>query len=88
MKNKGDYILAFDSTHQAIRVEGLLKQRDLEGEIVPTPRDIDASCGLSIRFPEGKLQRIRELVDVSENRVRLYKIEGVKGRTVYLEQEM
>ncbi|MDD2572916.1 MAG: DUF3343 domain-containing protein [Bacillota bacterium] len=88
MKTNGYYILAFDSTHHAIRVEEQLKQRELGGEMVPTPRDIDASCGLSIRFLERNLELVRDLVDSSKNRVRLYRVDGVGGKAVYIEQEL
>lgn len=88
MKTDGYYILAFDSTHHAIEVEGRLKQRKLEAEMVPTPRDIDASCGLSIRFPGHNLERIRSLVDFSQNRVRLYRVESAREKAVYIKQEL
>ncbi|NLO25275.1 MAG: DUF3343 domain-containing protein [Clostridiales bacterium] len=88
MKPKEYYILAFDSTHQAIRVEGQLKEKGLEGEMIPTPRDIDASCGLSIRLSGQNLEKVKGLVDSSVNRVRLYRIDVDRGKAVYVKQEL
>lgn len=87
MKKEGYYIMAFDSTHHAIRAENLMKKEGLEGEIITTPRDIDVSCGLSIKLPGHSLDRLRGLTDTSQSRVRLYRIDSVEGRTVYIEQE-
>jgi len=42
------YIITFKSTHYAIMSER--KLRDYKVEMIPTPREISASCGLSIMF--------------------------------------
>ena len=88
MKNSGYYILAFDSTHHAIKAEEQLKKNKLEAEMIPTPRDVDASCGLSIKIPDRCVERARELIDMPGSRVKLYRIDIIRGRMVYVEQEM
>ena len=42
-------IIAFSSTHQAIHFEKLLLGR-YAIELIPTPREVSASCGLSLKF--------------------------------------
>lgn len=43
------YVMTFDSTHLAISTEKyLLSQTKVE--MVPTPREITASCGLSLKI--------------------------------------
>ncbi|HZX46536.1 MAG TPA: DUF3343 domain-containing protein [Clostridia bacterium] len=88
MKKSGYYILAFDSTHHAIKAEEQLKKHKLEAEMIPTPRGVDASCGLSIKIPDRCLERVRELIDMPGSRVKLYRVGAKEGRTVYVEQEM
>lgn len=88
MKKSGYYILAFDSTHHAIKAEEQLKKNKLEAEMIPTPRDVDASCGLSIKIPGRYLEKVREIIDISGSRVKLYRADTNRGRTVYVEQEM
>ena len=42
------YLLTFESTHAAISTEKLLKPADVR--IMPVPRFLSASCGISIRI--------------------------------------
>ena len=47
------YLLTFESTHAAISTEKLLKPADVR--IMPVPRFLSASCGISIRIsPERR----------------------------------
>lgn len=48
-----DYVLlVFDSTHTALRSEELLT--GLGARMMPTLREISASCGISLRLPPGQ----------------------------------
>lgn len=42
-------LLVFDSTHTAFRTEKLLEDRG--ARMMPTLREISASCGISLRLP-------------------------------------
>ena len=44
------YIVSFNSTHHAIRLGKLLEEATIRATTLPTPREITASCGISIRF--------------------------------------
>ena len=47
------WLLVFDSTHHAIAAEHRIKEGgfgNLTIEMIPTPRQITASCGLSLRL--------------------------------------
>lgn len=48
---KEEWLVAFHSTHHAIAAERLGKEAGWSMEMIPTPRDISASCGLSLHFP-------------------------------------
>ena len=49
------YLLTFESTHAAISTEKLLKPAAVT--IMPVPRFISASCGISVRIkPEMRMQ--------------------------------
>ena len=49
------YLITFESTHAAISTEKLLKAADVR--IMPVPRFISASCGISVRIsPERKAE--------------------------------
>ena len=51
LKPKEYYILAFDTTTDAMQAEKLLKDK-FNIAIMPVPREICRGCGLSIRFQE------------------------------------
>ncbi|WP_272944751.1 DUF3343 domain-containing protein [Gorillibacterium massiliense] len=55
------YLIAFDSTQQALRAEMLLDYAEVESDTRPTPREITAGCALSIEFPEGDLEKVQAL---------------------------
>lgn len=57
-----NYVIAFDSTQQAIRTEMLLEYADIEIDTMPTPKEITAGCALSIGFHEEDLDRVVEIL--------------------------
>jgi len=81
------YIILFNSTHHAIKTEKRLKQAGVKIEMIPTPRDITISCGLSIKFSANMLNKVKEIVYTDEIIFKLYK--GIKydEGIVYLEEE-
>ncbi|MGE5631016.1 MAG: DUF3343 domain-containing protein [Caulobacteraceae bacterium] len=59
-----DYYLAvFDSTHHAMRFEKVVKDGGFKINIMPVPREITASCGLSVKMDRTDYDDIRVLAD-------------------------
>jgi len=88
MKDKMFYCLTFDSTHYAIKTEKKLKGNNLDVSIIPTPREISASCGLSIKFLELQKEDVCNLLDSEDfERINLYKIDksGEKNKSERME---
>jgi hypothetical protein len=56
------YLIAFDSTQQAIRAEMLLEYINVEIDTCPTPKQITAKCAISIRFDGNHLQAVNEMI--------------------------
>lgn len=56
------YVVSFNSTHHAIRTEKLLGAEGLKIMTLPTPREIAASCGLSIKFEYEDLDKIDSIM--------------------------
>jgi hypothetical protein len=52
------YLIAFDSTQQAIRTEMLLEYADIDIDTLPTPKQVTAGCALSIAFPQQDLAQV------------------------------
>ena len=57
------YVLSFNSTHHAILAEGVFKSEAIEYKMIPTPRHVRLSCGLSIVFNKDELDRVNKLIE-------------------------
>lgn len=62
------FVVTFTSTHHAMFAEQMLKKAGFKIMTIPTPRQIDKSCGISLKI-NGNL--IKEVIEVLEK----YKIE-------------
>jgi len=56
-------LISFESTHMAIKSEKLLKEVDLDIRIIPVPREITSSCGLSLRINPKDYEESRAILD-------------------------
>lgn len=81
---KKEWLVAFHSTHHAIAAERLAKEQEWNMEMIPTPRDISASCGLSLRCTEPELVTADKVIEkFNEKKVLwagVYIASGLKGR--------
>lgn len=65
-------IITFSSTHQAMHFEKCLLMQ-FAIELIPTPRHISASCGLSIKLEvEDHRAIIKHLEDEDKTGIKLY----------------
>ena len=62
MEKKLWLIVAFGGTTEAIQAEKLFKQDNIYGQLIPTPRSINSSCGLCWRTETAVRQSIEELL--------------------------
>lgn len=70
------YLFAFDSSNAAIAAQQRLK--DLQVLVMPTLREISASCGISLRVPPECVERAQErIVEEKIENWHLYRIETV-----------
>ncbi|MBQ3428262.1 MAG: DUF3343 domain-containing protein [Mogibacterium sp.] len=59
------YLLTFESTHAAISTEKLLKPAGVT--IMPVPRFISASCGISVRISPDRRNTAEKIFRESSN---------------------
>lgn len=52
------YLLTFYSTSGAMAVERYCKQNEITGRLIPVPREISASCGLSWAVPADQKEEL------------------------------
>lgn len=55
-------LVAFNSTHSAIRAEKELIASGISVRIIPVPREITANCGLAIKLNLEDLKVVREIL--------------------------
>ncbi len=61
------YLVSLKSTHHAMMMEHLCKQKGIASLTIPTPRAVTKSCGMSIKLQqEYPLEELIELVDANK----------------------
>ena len=83
MRNDSYYTLAFDSTHTAVAAEKYLSAR-IAVSVMPTPRKITASCGISLRVELENGERLKELLKANDELFRESHLYLVKNNEVKL----
>ena len=58
-------VMIFESIHDVMRADALLKQASIRHDLVPTPRQISSDCGMAIELRLTELAQVRELLDPS-----------------------
>lgn len=80
-----EIIATFDNTHHALRFEKTLKENQIKLTVMPVPREVSASCGLSVKFSIDDFSSIKELTGANEILVKkFYEILMEEGRRRYL----
>jgi hypothetical protein len=64
--NPGGYRMrvcaVFPTTHQALRLDSLLRGESIPHSLIPTPRWISEACGVAIVFDESYREKALQLV--------------------------
>ena len=76
-----DILVAFESTHAAMAAQKALKP--LNCVILPTPREITASCGMSLKVKEHSNIEIEELLHAAAVQEALYVLYQIENRSTY-----
>lgn len=56
-------MLAFESTHAAMAAQVAFGKAGVTFALIPTPREISAGCGMSLKFRAASCERARALAD-------------------------
>ena len=67
MREKKKYrIISFHTTTEAIAMEKKCGKMHIPGRLIPTPREISASCGLAWRMTEEEYMTYEEIINQLE----------------------
>ncbi len=61
MTNKTYIIMVFRARQHALNFLDAMKENNIKGAIVPTPKELTLGCGFSIKFENGYLDEVKEL---------------------------
>lgn len=75
-------VISFDSTHKAMRAEKHFLPC-VAAELIPTPREISANCGLSLKFKLNDLDQV-----ISELKEYFNEVEGIKIYQIEKHEDM
>lgn len=56
-------VVTFESVNFAMQTESVLKNKEIKHQIIPTPREITLSCGLSVKTDYDNLDNIKFLIE-------------------------
>jgi len=78
------YVAVFDSTHYALKFEKAVRDCGFTISIMPAPREITASCGISAKLEAEEIEKIMALAAKENlNVAGYYHVEVQNGRKVY-----
>ncbi|MGL5439150.1 MAG: DUF3343 domain-containing protein [Filifactoraceae bacterium] len=67
------YTISFQSTHNAIKSKAIFTKEKITLNVIPTPRVISSSCGMSIQvIDDTPVARLKELI--ADNEIAIYGI--------------
>lgn len=77
-------IVSFDSTNFAMQAESVFKGEKIKHQVIPTPREITLSCGLSIRTEMENKDKIFDLYEEGKIKIKaVYRVSSSdKGRKI------
>lgn len=78
------YVAVFDSTHYALKFEKVIRAGGFKINIMPVPREITASCGISAKLESDEIQEIMKLAAAENLKVTdYYHVEAQMGKKTY-----
>ncbi|MDD3705260.1 MAG: DUF3343 domain-containing protein [Clostridiaceae bacterium] len=79
------YVAVFDSTHYALKFEKAVRSGGFDISIMPVPREITASCGISAKLNSDDIDKVMALAAKENLKVAgYYRVEVQNGRKTYL----
>lgn len=77
--NEGFYVLSFETTSHSIQTEQKALRAGLAVQVIPTPREITANCGMALRVAVEEEKRLWEFFHSLKVPCSLYRISPGSG---------
>lgn len=77
-------VFTFSTTSHALKAEKVMKKREKPFMIIPTPREISASCGLAMKMTPDRLEEYMSILQDEKVHIEeIYRVEE-EGRQKHL----
>lgn len=73
-------LLTFNSVNHTMQLEKELKNLDKKFKTIPTPREVNRSCGLAILLNPSELETVKSLKEAGKNVDYLWLFEKTQDR--------
>ena len=60
-------VFLFESVHRVMRAEKVLKEKGIEVDLIPVPREISSDCGVAVELSQESEEKA--FIILSENRI-------------------
>ena len=81
------YIVSFNSTHQAIKCDKTFAKNNIDYAVLPTPREITQSCGISVKFSIDNIENVKKIMAENEIEYKgIFKIVKLEGGKKHVEE--
>ena len=74
MSAHGNCILLYDSIHDVMRVEKVLKAESIWCDLIPTPRQLSSECGMSLEIRGSNLTNVSDLLADDDVQPRIFRV--------------
>lgn len=75
IKDEKFLIVASDSTHIVIQLEGILLDKGIPCRIIPLPTEISANCGLSLKVELEYEEKVKSIIKNEKTEARIFFVE-------------
>ncbi|MBS6063277.1 DUF3343 domain-containing protein [Criibacterium bergeronii] len=77
-------VISFNSTSQAMKADKFFDSTDIDKMVVPTPRAISQSCGISIRIISEQLEDVISMLEKNEIGIKgIYNVTKDEAQKIY-----
>ena len=72
MQNAKIYFLLFNTIHDVLKVDKILKREKIRYELVPVPRNLGSDCGMCVKLEDGLEDAKKHINDIKTEKCFLF----------------
>lgn len=72
MQNHKIYFLLFDTIHDVLKADKILKKEKINYELIPVPRNLSSDCGMCIKLVDSLEDAKKHIKDIKTEKCFLF----------------